>query len=449
MYKLVLAFRYMFKRRISYLALAAVGLCVFVVVVVMTVMTGLVVDFRQKNHEFAGDCVVGTDSLVGFGYYEEFIEILEQSEFVEAVSPVVKGYALVSGAGSERNYGFELMGVDADRHSAVTGFGRALHYHQDDWANAFRPSYEPNLPGFVAGIDIWLERDLRSKYTHPSEPTRRRFSVSCFPLTAKGALARAGTDVVRTRTFYFSDTSHSGLAKVDGAMIYIPFEWAQQLSGMGGAVKRASAIHIKFTAGTDLSVGCAGVNDLWEKFKAGKQNEKAAALLETVRVQNWKDYRRQFIAAMEKEQVMLTIMFALAGTTTVFVVFVVFYMIVSHKSKDIGILKSVGASDGSVAGLFRLFAVMMGLSGSVVGSLAGWLFLTKINDIENWLFERFGFQLWDRTVYAIGAIPNRLEPGVLAIVCACAVLACMAGAYLPSRRAAVSAPAAVLQVNQL
>ena len=188
---------------------------------------------------------------------------------------------------------------------------------------------------------------------------------------------------------------------------------------------------------------------MWEKFKAGKQNEKAAALLETVRVQNWKDYRRQFIAAMEKEQVMLTIMFALAGTTTVFVVFVVFYMIVSHKSKDIGILKSVGASDGSVASVFRLFAVMMGLSGSVVGSLAGWLFLAKINDIENWLFERFGFQLWDRTVYAIGAIPNRLEPGVLAIVCACAVLACMAGAYLPSRRAAASAPAAVLQVNQL
>ena len=69
MYKLVLAFRYLTKRPVSYLAFLAVAICVFIVVVVMTVMTGLVSDFRQKNHSFVGDCVVGTESLVGFEYY--------------------------------------------------------------------------------------------------------------------------------------------------------------------------------------------------------------------------------------------------------------------------------------------------------------------------------------------------------------------------------------------
>ena len=90
MYKISLAFRYLLKRRITYFAVLAVALCVFIVIVVMTVMTGLVGDFRQKNHDFVGDCVVGTESLVGFAYYEDFIDILGREDFIEGISPVVK-----------------------------------------------------------------------------------------------------------------------------------------------------------------------------------------------------------------------------------------------------------------------------------------------------------------------------------------------------------------------
>jgi ABC-type lipoprotein release transport system permease subunit len=96
MYKVILPFRYLFKKRISYLALVAVALCVFIVVVVMTVMTGLVRDFKQKNHNFVGDCVVGTESLVGFSYYEDFMKVLKQADFIEGVSAVIKNYALIN-----------------------------------------------------------------------------------------------------------------------------------------------------------------------------------------------------------------------------------------------------------------------------------------------------------------------------------------------------------------
>ena len=110
MYKLILAFRYLYRRRISYLALAAVALCVFIVVVVMTVMDGLVGDFKEKNHNYTGDCVVGTESLVGFTYYEDFARIAEKADFVEAVTPVIKSYALVGTEGSGRNIGVEIDG---------------------------------------------------------------------------------------------------------------------------------------------------------------------------------------------------------------------------------------------------------------------------------------------------------------------------------------------------
>jgi len=449
MYKIILSFRYLFKRRISYLAFLAVALCVFIVVVVMTVITGLVRDFKVNNHNWVGDCIVGTESLVGFAYYEDFIKRIEESDFIEGVSSVVKSYGLVRHRGSERNIGMEIMGIEPVKHSKVTGFGETLYHRKNDVSKAFEPVYDPNLVGCVVGIDKWLVRGAKGRYTYEVSPIEAALLVSCFPLTSKGALAKAGAGLVNTKTFYYSDTSHSGLARVDGSFVYLPFEEAQLLCGMAGPVKRVSAIHIKFKPNVRLDDGCEEVATLWRRFVEEKKGEKQAGLLDTVTVQSWKDYRRAFIAAMEKEQTMLTIMFALVGVTTVFIVFVVFYMIVSHKSKDVGILKSIGASKVDIIELFSCFAFLVGLLGCVVGFFAGWLFLLKINEVEDFLFEHFGFQLWDRTIYAIGDIPSVIDLKVLVVIIVSAIAACLAGAFLPSWQAAKLEPVETLQVSQL
>jgi lipoprotein-releasing system permease protein len=188
---------------------------------------------------------------------------------------------------------------------------------------------------------------------------------------------------------------------------------------------------------------------MWTKFCEQMKDKPNKELLAGVVVQSWKEHRREFIAAMEKEQTMLTVMFGLVGVTTVFIVFVVFYMIVSHKSKDIGILKSVGASAGDVVGLFLGFAGMLGVMGSAVGIAGGLLFLHKINAMEGWLYARTGFQLWNRSIYAIGEIPHKTDAAILFVIAGCAILACIAGAILPSVRAAGNKPVETLQVNQL
>jgi lipoprotein-releasing system permease protein len=450
MYKIILAIRYLLKRRISYFAVLAVALCVFIVFVVMTVMTGLVRDFRQKNHRFTGDCIVSTESLVGFTHYEDFMEKLEEQEFVEGVSSVIKSYALVTPEGMDDNYGLEMTGIDPALHSIATGFGQSLHHRKDDVAKAFAPVYDPNLPGFVVGIDRWLMRDSEGKYPYHSRPDKRALAVTCFPLTAKGALAKVGAGLVNTKTFYFSDTSHSGLARVDSSMIYLSFDEAQMLCGMGEPVKRANAIHIKFKPGVKLETGCGRVASLWRSFKQEKADEKYADLLEKVTVQSWKNNRRVFIAAMEKEQTMMTAMFVLVGITTVFIVFVVSYMIISHKSKDIGILKSIGVSNANVMLLFFGFAFLVGFSGSVIGTVGGWRFLVHINGIEKWLYDKFEYQpLWDRTIFAIDEIPNTIDFKVLCIIILSAIAACLAGALLPCRQAAKQKPIETLQVSQL
>ncbi len=448
MYKITLAIRYLLKRRIAYFAVLAVALCVFIVVVVMTVMTGLVSGFKQKNYNITGDCVVGTESLVGFAYYEGLVEVLDKADFIESISPVVKSYALIKGMGSEQ-YGVEIMGIDPVRHSRATGFGNTLYYHGNEPSRAFEPAYDPNLPGCVMGSDMELRLTAQGRYGPQARAEQMAYSVSCFPLTARGAPAQAGTDMINTKTFYYSDYSESGVPRVDGAIVYLPFEPAQQLCGMSGPTKRVNAIHIKFMPGVKLEDGCDKIAAIWQNFKQANSGQSQAFLLDSVRVQSWKVYRRESIAPMENEQIEMTVMFCFVAVVVVFIVFVVFYMVISHKSKDIGILKSIDVSSLNVAGVFSGFAFLVGFFGSCIGLFSALWFLKNMNAIENWLFEHFNWQLFDRSIYAIGEIPSHAEPRMLVIIALSAIVACLAGALVPSWQAARQRPAETLQVNQL
>jgi len=232
-------------------------------------------------------------------------------------------------------------------------------------------------------------------------------------------------------------------------MIYVPFEYAQKMCGMSGETPRISAIYVKFTDGAALDESCEKVRKMWQAFVEANKDRQYASLLENVSVQSWIDNRRSVIAPMEKEQTMLTLLFGMLGIITVFVIFVVFYMIISHKSKDIGILRSIGVPGRGVVELFTYFAVIVGTIGAGIGAAAGCGVLGKANEIENWLFAKFGFQIWDRSIYAIGDIPNNIEPRVLAVIILSAVAASVVGALVPSIQAARKRPAEALQVNSL
>lgn len=450
MYKFLLAIRYLLRRRITLLAVMAVTLCVFMVVVVMTVMIGLVDDFTSKNHEFFSDCIISTDSLVGFAYYEEFITQLDEQDFVAAAAPVLKSVAMLTVPSSDKNWIIEVMGIDVARHIKATNFGKTIHYHSKDPQNVFTPSYDPEKPGCVVGIEkLKLERISRTgEYYHPSSPMEMQMEINCFPLTAGGGLAKKGMDIVNSSTFYYSDDCHSGIVRLDEDMVYLPLDTVQKLC-VEGNEKRVTAIFIKFTDGQDLDSATNKVKVLWADFVASKEGDRYAGLLEAVNVQRWYDYRRNTIAPMQKEQTMMALLFVMLGIITVFIILVVFYMIISHKSKDIGILKSIGVSPADIIQIFLMFAGMIGVIGSAIGTVAGCAVLINANVIEDWVFEKFGREVWDRNIYAIGEIPNNIEINVIVTIVVSAIFACLIGALIPGIQAARRRPAEILQVDQL
>lgn len=450
MYKWILAWRYFRKRPITLLAVAAVALCVFIVVVVMTVMNGLVEEFRQKNHRYVGDCVVSSDSLVGFGYYEKFLEMLETQPFVAAASPVVRQVGLLTQPGANWNIGIEIVGLDPALHAHATGFGDTLHYRKGTPERAFLPTYEADGEGCVVGIDLMPNRRLpEGGYRHEAEPFPMRVVVSSFPLNIRGGLARAGTDVVSSRTFHYSDDSHTGLVKVDGNAVYLPLATAQTLCGMDSSVRRINEISIAFKPHITTVEGVRRIEGLWRAHTAAHRDLPGGELFDHVRVESWQQNRRSVIAPMEKEQAMLLLLFLMLGVITVFIVFVVLYMIVGHSSRDIGILRSIGVPTHGVAAVFEGFAVLTGVVGAGVGLAGGCLFLWRINAIENWLYVHYGWQLWDRSVYAIGDIPSRIDVPLVTAIFITAVSACLVGGLVPSLKAGLKRPVETLQVSPI
>jgi len=450
MYDVILPLKLFKSNKLTILAVAAVAVCVFIVIVVMTVMNGLTVDFIDKNHDFFSDCIISTDSLVGFGHYDEFITSLRSSDFVESATPVINTFGLVKSDSSGKNAALSLMGIALDSHTKTTNFAQSLYYRKEKPLLAFAPSYNPELPGCVIGVDLLVERDSWGNYQQWTILPRWSYGITCFPLTPKGTLVKTGTSIsANTRTFYYSDNSNSGLAKIDSTVVYLPFEQLQSMTGMNIGPKRAGAIFIKFKKGADFNKSVEKTTALWKDFVGLKSDSEVADLFKTVNVQDFKSYRRESIAPMEKERAMLLLLFLLVGLITVFIIFVIFYMIVGGKSRDIGILKSIGASQFGIMRVFLRYAVLTGLVGAAVGIAGALVFLDNINSLEDWLYVKFGFQMWNREIYAIGDIPSRPGFALPIEVAAAAVIACLLGAMLPTIKAARQNCVDILRVNQI
>ena len=129
----------------------------------------------------------------------------------------------------------------------------------------------------------------------------------------------------------------------------------------------------------------------------------------------------------------------------VLLVFCIFYMIVITRQKDIAIIKSCGASSISVVSIFLGFGACVGIIGSAVGVLLGYIVITNINMFENWISVLFGLKIWRSSIYVFSKIPNRIDWSWSCWIVLAAVAASAIGALIPSLVAARTKPVNILR----
>ncbi|MBA2113267.1 ABC transporter permease [Bremerella alba] len=238
-----------------------------------------------------------------------------------------------------------------------------------------------------------------------------------------------------SETFTVVDFYESKMNEYDAGFAFVPLSKLQSLRYMthpelGTAI---STIQIRLKPGANLN-----------EFT---NNLRAAFPAEThpFRIQSWKDMQGPLLAAVEMEKTILNILLFLIIGVAGFGILATFYMIVVEKTKDIGILKSLGASGGGIMSIFVCYGLSLGIVGSGVGCILGLLFVWNINHVAKLIEMMTGREVFDPTIYYFQEIPTIIEPAAIAMVVFGAMLIAVMASVLPAIRAARLHPVEALR----
>ena len=264
-------------------------------------------------------------------------------------------------------------------------------------------------------------------------------------------------------TFTIIDESRTDVSQVDSNTVYLPFETLQAINRMGPDYDldtgktipaRTTQIHVKVRpefverrerANNRLAVRLGlsprqpdpltevaeNIERVGASFKADPRY--ASAFFSTsIHASSWRVRQGAMVGQIESQRTLVVIMFGIISLVSVVLIFVIFYMIVLQKTKDIGVIKSLGGSSWGVATIFLGYGGATGLVGAVLGIFGGWQFMRNINDIHNWVGRTFGFQVWNREWFMFDQIPNEVEVSTLLSVAIGAILAGLLGSLVPA-----------------
>jgi lipoprotein-releasing system permease protein len=238
----------------------------------------------------------------------------------------------------------------------------------------------------------------------------------------------------RTSVFTIVDFYESKMSEYDSGFVFVPLRKLQEVRGMivpGTNVGMVTAIQIKLKPGVDA-------NKVRDALRSEFRPEVYSIL-------TWQDKQGPLLAAVQMETMILNVLLFLIIAVAGFGILAIFFMIVVEKTKDIGILKSLGAPSGGVMNIFLGYGLLLGSVGSGAGLVLGLLFVVNINEIADVLSWVTGREVFDPSIYYFYKIPTIVEPWTVAWIVAGAIFIAVGASILPARRAANLHPVEALR----
>ena len=164
-----------------------------------------------------------------------------------------------------------------------------------------------------------------------------------------------------------------------------------------------------------------------------------------VSVETWEQQQGPLLQAVAVEAAILNVLLFLIIAVAGFGILAIFYMIVVEKTRDIGILKALGASSRGIMSIFLLYGLTLGLVGSGAGVVLGLTVVHYIDQIEEGISWLLGHKVFDETIYYFHKVPTEVNPVTVVWVAFGAVLIAVLASILPARRAAALHPVQALR----
>jgi len=259
-------------------------------------------------------------------------------------------------------------------------------------------------------------------YALPGDDVRISFPTASMPLK------------VINEHYTIVDVYESKMSEYDSIFVFVPLRALQESRGLidpTTGIGKFSSIQIKLRPGVDPNV-----------VRDQIRNAFPAQLF---MVSTWRDKQGPLLAAVEMERAVLNVLLFMIVAVAGFGILAIFTMIVVEKTRDIGILKSLGASSRGILGIFLGYGLSLGIVGAGAGMGLGLLFVANINEIAGLLGRITGQPVFDPSIYYFSSIPTIVVPETVAWICLGAISIAVLASVLPARRAARLHPVQALQ----
>lgn len=501
MYRLLLCLRYLRTRHIALASIISVTLGVATMIVVNAVMAGFTTEMQDRIHGILSDVVFESRSLDGFedpvAHMQEIQAVA--GKFLVGMTPTVHVPAMLSFdvGGQNITKQVTLVGVEATSHDRVSDFSRFLQHPGNRQQLSFdlrEAGYDlrdhtlgsdgPKRPdmqfaGWIhrrAMAPIWAAELKQARQTAAAataelevqdpfaanvpegpvfDPASQQHPGAVLGIAlasyrdrhaTERFLFKPGDDIklsyptggsqpkVQQDLFTVVDFYESKMSEYDAGFVFVPLQVLQQMRGM-----------------FNPQTGKGLVNAIQIKLKPGIKPEEVRDLLQTqfrpevYVVSTWKDKQGPLLAAVAMETTLLNILLFLIIAVAGFGILAIFYMIVVEKTRDIGILKSLGAPQGGVLSIFLTYGLSLGVVGAGGGLILGLLFVANINHVADAIGWITGREVFDPSIYYFRKIPTIIRPLTVAWIVAGALAIAVLASILPARHAARLHPVEALR----
>ena len=410
-YELLISWRHLRSRKsqkfislITLISMGGVALGVMALIVVIAVMSGFGKDLRDKILGTTSHIVITNVTREGIAGYEEILRTARNTPGVRAAAPFILKQVMLSHGSN--TVGVVLRGVDPEQERTTSDLEKnlvdgRLIYLRDGLPEAGTSG--PTRRGIILGKE--LARALGA-YTGDViglvSPAARMTPLGIIP----------NLQIVQVVGLF-----ESGMYEYDSGLAFVSLETAQKIFGMH---QRVTGVEIK-------------VEDI---ERAG---EIAARLQEQLgfpySVRDWMQMNRNLFSALRLEKTVMFIILILIILVAAFNIISTLFMVVMDKGKDIAILKAMGASRRSIMKIFSLQGLMIGLTGTGVGVIAGFTIVPNINELVGFLENLFGFKAFPSDIYYLDRLPSEIQYMDSLLIIVFSISICYLASLYPAWRA--------------
>ena len=409
-----LALRYLRARRkeggialIAIISYVAISLAVMALIVVMSIMAGFRSELLSRMLSFNGHMYI-QGQVLSDPNRDAMVARLQKTPGVVSVTPVTENQSLVRAAG--QTTGAIVRGISARDLESMAYVSESLS------PEARRTFGQGPYGGDNILIGEALAQGMGLQIGDP---------ITLYsPTGADSAFGNLGG---LEKTYRVGGTFTSGAADFDRAYIFMPLEQAQ------------------------LFFGKEGVWDVVE-MKV-REPDRVGDLVAAVRqaagpgaiVSDWRDRLAAFWGALKVERVAMSIILGLVVAIAALNIISGIVMLVKNKTRDVAILRTVGASQMSMLRVFFVAGAAIGVAGTATGLFLGLVFCLNIAAIQHFLEALLGVQLFNADVYMLDAIPALVDPVDVFWVAVWSLFMSCVASLLPSWRAAKMDPVEALR----